>query len=378
MTTKTPSFSLKDHLFNPQKVDKISKELKQSWKKFDENGFYTDVLSRFPELELKERITWITVCLKTYLPQDYPEALAVLLNALPEPLDPTLMDDDFGDFIYAPYSHFVAKYGCTEAYKNQSLDALKHMTMRFSCEDSIRYFINAFPNETLAKLNLWATDSNYHVRRLASEGSRPKLPWCQKINLTHTDTLPLLEALYTDPTRYVTRSVANHLNDISKIHPHIVTDTLKRWKTNKKANPKELEFIIKHSLRTLVKQGHSEALHFFDVQSNPALTNLHFSVKNDSIPIGNALEFGLDFTSLENQRFIVDYAISFIQKNGKLSKPKVYKLKQFHAQKEEKISLEKRHPLKAAMTTRTLYPGKHCLHLLVNGHDVKQLWFDIQ
>ena len=157
-------------------------------------------------------------CLKKYLPADYAEAVNILLKALPEPLNENRTDDDFGDFIYAPYSDFVAHYGCIEANLAFSLAALKEMTKRFSAEDAIRYFINAFPKETLKTLYAWTSDSNYHVRRLCSEGTRPKLPWSQKINIPPEDALPILHALFADKTRYVTRSVANHLNDIAKIH----------------------------------------------------------------------------------------------------------------------------------------------------------------
>ena len=133
----------------------------------------------FPTLELIQRIAHISSCLYEYLPDAYPAALDIILNSLPPALDPTKTDDDFGDFIFAPLSLFVATYGCTQNHLERSLQALKEITKRFSAEDAIRYFINAFPDETGSFLLGCAQDENYHVRRLASEGTRPKLPWSQ-------------------------------------------------------------------------------------------------------------------------------------------------------------------------------------------------------
>lgn len=191
------------------------------------------------------------------LPDDYAVAIGILLRSLPKPCSPHEVDDDFGDFIYAPYGYFVSTYGCNEEYLSISLDALHDLTKRFSVEGPIRVFLNTFPRETLACMNDWVTDEHYHVRRLVSEGTRPLLPWAQRINIEYTQGIPLLDVLYYDPTRFVTRSVANHLNDISKKDPDLVVFILKRWKKESKQNPKEMNYIIKHALRTAIKDGHT-------------------------------------------------------------------------------------------------------------------------
>jgi 3-methyladenine DNA glycosylase AlkC len=241
-------FSLKDHLFNQLKITKIAHEIHRVYPAFDENQFIQRTVGKFPELELKERISWISDTLKVFLPENYREATTILLESLPPPNDNTKTDNDFGDFIYAPHADFVAKYGCKEEYLSFSLKALKEITTRFSAEDAIRYFINAFPEETLRELQTWSLDPHYHVRRLASEGTRPKLPWAQKINIAVEKALPILDNLFSDTTRFVTRSVANHLNDISKIDPELTLSTLNKWQQSQKQNPKEMEYIIKHSL----------------------------------------------------------------------------------------------------------------------------------
>src|SRR5215208_1703768 len=147
----------------------------------DQSDFTKSIVQKFPQLELKERIAWISENLKACLPADYQEATSILLASLPPPNDNSKTDNDFGDFIYAPYADFVAKNGVSKKDLYFSLAALKEITMRFSAEDAIRYFINAFPTETMQELQKWSKDAHYHVRRLTSEGTRPKLPWSQKI-----------------------------------------------------------------------------------------------------------------------------------------------------------------------------------------------------
>ncbi|MBZ0243392.1 MAG: hypothetical protein K8F24_09280, partial [Bacteroidales bacterium] len=178
---QTKKVLLKDQLFNQVKVERLACEIEQVYPAFERSAFVHEVMAGFPARELKERISWMTACLRKYLPDGYKKVVSVMLKALPEPCDPGLSDNDFGDFIYTPYTDFVAQYGCTKAHLDFSLHALREMTTRFSAEDAIRYFINTFPEETLKALLIWSKDDHYHVRRLASEGTRPKLPWSQKI-----------------------------------------------------------------------------------------------------------------------------------------------------------------------------------------------------
>ena len=168
----------------------MARKIKAVYPAFKEKQFVAKVTKKFPELELMERVYWIRDCLQEFLPPAYPEALKIILKALPAPCDPTKTDDDFGDFIYSPYGYFVAEYGCNKKYLKQSLKALREITMRFSVEGPIRYFLNEFPNETLKEMETWMTDQHYHVRRLVSEGTRPKLPWAKAITLSVDTPLP--------------------------------------------------------------------------------------------------------------------------------------------------------------------------------------------
>ena len=374
-TTKE-KFSLKDELYNAQKVGLIAKEIQEVYRDFDASSFTTDTLQAFPILELKERMYHIRDMLQKYLPHDYEEAVNILLKALPPELDPSQSDDDFGDFIYAPYGEYVTAYGCNEKYLNFSLQALREITKRFSVEYAVRDFINTYTDETLAMLEECAKSENYHERRLASEGLRPKLPWAKKLIIDYNLPFHHLALLYTDKTRYVTRSVANHLNDIAKIDALLVIETLKQWQTSNKQEPKEMDFIINHALRTLVKKGDEEALALLGYGKSPAINVGDVVLKSDSVKVGKALEFEVSVEALDDVKLMVDYLIHFRTKVGTLS-PKVYKLKKLSLKKGESIVLKKKHPFKANMTTRTLYTGEYLLEVQINGTVVSQDNFEL-
>jgi 3-methyladenine DNA glycosylase AlkC len=200
--------------------------------------------------------------LEASLPGDYRRAVNVLLRSLPAPCDPALSDGDFGDFIYAPYAEYVARHGCTREDLTFSLAALRELTTRFSVEDAIRTFINACPTETLMTLMEWTADEHYHVRRLCSEGTRPKLPWAKRLTTPVGYAVPLLDRLYCDTTRFVTRSVANHVNDIAKLDPDMAVDTLRRWKDSGQQGLREMDYVVRHATRSLIKQGNPRPWNF--------------------------------------------------------------------------------------------------------------------
>ncbi len=367
--------SLKDQFFNPGKVSYLAGLIAAAYPEFPSSAFQEDVVALFPEQELKERLAHMTTCLHQHLPDDYLTALAILLRALPEELDPTQSDDDFGDFIFAPLSLFVARYGCLKEYLNISLNALKEMTKRFSAEYAIRFFLNEFPEETIAYLTTCARDENYHVRRWASEGTRPKLPWAQGLSIGWEMPLPILELLYCDPTRFVTRSVANHLNDISKLEPEVVVETLRRWQESKAQSEKEMDFLTRHSLRTLVKKGHSGALEMLGFGAEPNITITDFYTTTPTVKVGEVFEFCLVFSSHETQHLLIDYLMEFASDRKRRGK-KVFKLKQLEAKEGSSKSIKKKHPMRL-MTTRRLVLGEHKVTLKINGKTFDSLSFEL-
>jgi 3-methyladenine DNA glycosylase AlkC len=368
-------FSLKDHLFNKKSVTYFADLFYGQDIDFPREVFIKNIIKDFPLLELKQRIVRMTQELKKTLPDNYTEAVNIILEALPPELDPTLSDDDFGNFILAPCGLFIAEYGCVQEYLDISLKALRECTKRFSVEDSIRYFINTFPDETLIFLKEGATSNNYHVRRLSSEGTRPKLPWSIGIILNPQDTLPILDLLFYDTTRYVTRSVANHMNDLSKIDPNQVMSKLIEWQLPGKQNEKEMNFILQHSLRTLVKQGNTQALKLLGYSDKPRISIHNFAVETPQVYLDDYFKFNFDITSDIDQQLIIDYIIYFQMKRGD-SKPKVFRITKGEFKKGEYLSLSKKHLFKL-MTTKKLYPGIHTCELQINGKKYQTFSFEL-
>ena len=221
MATAKERFSLKDHLFNPQTIGRLAQEFGAGIPSFDGTRFESEALAGFADRELLQRLEWMADCMERQLASDFPTMVDQLEAAMPKMLNPTLSDDDFGHFTHAVPGILAVRHGL-EDHRERSLDLLYEATKRFSMEFYIRPFLNRWPDETLARLSLWAQDENYHVRRLVSEGTRPRLPWAKSVTLTQEQTIPFLDALHADIARFVTRSVANHMNDISKINADTV------------------------------------------------------------------------------------------------------------------------------------------------------------
>ena len=357
-------FSLKDQLFNPQTVGLLASSLRKADPKFKHKAYTKRVLDEFPELELKARIEFMAATLTDFLPAAFPQALDVLHKALPPPLDPSKSDDDFGAFIWSVPSEYVAKHGCSPEHLDASLDFLQAATQRFSAEFSIRPFLADYPEQTLAFIESCAEHDNYHVRRLASEGIRPYLPWAQRVLVPPPKVVSVLDMLHADPTRFVTRSVCNTLNDLSRNHPALVLATLKRWRKAAKQNPKELDWMTGHALRTLVKQDHAQALALLGYPTKPkfALTDVS---QSSEVKVGGALQWGGTLTSQSKQKLKINLRLHFRKANGSQT-PKVFAVKDIALDKGQTLTIAKKIPIKP-MTTRTLYTGEHAAELVVNG-----------
>ena len=371
--------SLKDHLFNKKRVEYLAGLFVAVDATFDSKGLVRDAVKKFPELELKARIVWMAEVLERYLPADQSEAMKMIVAALPPPLDPTKSDDDFGQFILAPLGEYVVRSGCTKKYLKQSLATLREITMRFSMEDAMRSFLNTFPEETLAAYDTWVRDTNYHVRRLVSESTRPLLPWSRRLTLDYHIPVRYLDVAYADTTRYVTRSVANHLNDISKRDPELVLTTLARWKQEGRQDSKELAWMTKHALRTLTKQGHTQALASIGYLDTHEIRVVEFSHTDAAgvLKFGDRLGLVLKISSRTDSLLRIDYVIDFVKANGK-TKPKVFAWKKVAVATGEELRLTKHHHFKADATTFRLYPGQHTITLQINGKPYSSFVFELQ
>ena len=328
------------------------------------------------ELELKDRVRHVSGVLSDYLPSDFEQASQVLLRSLP----PAQTDDSAltaGIHLW-PLCTYVERYGLEQP--EVALNTLHALTQRFSCEFAIRPYIERYPSLAYERLMKWCRDPNLHVRRLASEGSRPRLPWGLRLQALVKDpapSLPLLNALKADPEVYVRRSVANHLNDISKDHPSVAVETARTWiaeatsKSPGKAQlnqaPKALQQLVRRGLRGLVKAGDPETLSLFGYQK-PALKQCALHLAPQELGWEAELEATLTFTSASNQSLLIDYAVHYQRANGELS-PKVFKWTTLEARSGEETELVKRHPFRS-VTTRKHYPGAHAFEVFINGQSV--------
>lgn len=370
------SFSLKDQLINADKVALLAGWMSEAVPGFKAARFQAVVMDKLLELELKARILWISEVMERHLPADFAKAAALIHQALPPALDPSQTDDDFGDFIIDPFGQYVARCGRDDLAISTPL--LHALTQRFSMEFAIRPFLIAHKDHMFDVLMGWARDENYHVRRLVSEGSRPLLPWGERIRWPVGDAIPLLDQLYADKTRYVTRSVANHLNDIAKSDPDLVVNTLRRWQKEGRQEAKEMAWMTRHACRTLVKQGHGGALELLgfraDVKVN--IGPIAITPTDGQVAIDTKLEFAFDVTAERDEALIIDYVIQFQRSGGKLS-DKVFKIKQVSLKAGRTLRISKAHLFKGNATTFRLYPGAHQLTVQINGRAMGQVGFDL-
>ncbi|MEL6452737.1 MAG: DNA alkylation repair protein [Pseudomonadota bacterium] len=374
MAKAAPTFSLKDQLFNADSLGDLADEFAAGVPGFDRDAFHAAALSGVAERTLLDCLDWFADCLEPYLAPDFPTMADQLEAAMPAPLDPGLRDDDFGRFIHAVPGVLAARHG-VEDHRDRALDLLHAATQRFSMEFYIRPFLNRWPDETLARLRDWAVDDNYHVRRLVSEGTRPKLPWARKVDLRLDQTLPLLDLLQADGARFVTRSVANHLNDISKTDAQAVLDRLAAWEEESTQDPKERAWMQRHALRGLVKDGHPGALAMLGY-AGAVPVDVSVVVDTPQVALGAALEFSVRVAAEVALPVLVDYRIRFARPGGRTGE-KVFKLKVGAVRPGKPLVVRKVHKLKANATTFELHKGAHGLVVQVNGVDRAEAVFEI-
>jgi 3-methyladenine DNA glycosylase AlkC len=331
---------------------------------FDKLSFVADATTALEALELLPRAWQIAHALRRHLPLDYNEAAAVLKASL-GPRRPITEGDGMSSFLYLPHVLLVAEYGVE--HWATSLDLQYELTKRFTAEFSIRVFLEKYPEQTLARLREWSSDPDVHVRRLVSEGTRPRLPWAPRLRAFQRDPRPvleLLELLKDDPELYVRRSVANNLNDIGKDHPDLLFETCKRWLVGAS---REREKLVKHALRSAVKRAEPGALQVLGYGHGPAARVEAVKITPRRAAIGESVDlaFELVSTARRKQSLLVDYRVHFVKADGS-TRAKVFKLKQIEllpgavARMNAKISLRQ-------MTTRKHYPGKHTVDIVING-----------
>lgn len=371
MQKDTETSSALKNLFDKALLKRISSSITSVYPKFNQKSFL-QIASALQKLEMKPRVLLIRDQLKKNLPENYAKALDILLTSLEK--------NTLSGFDLWPYTEFVQTYGLD--HLQTSLNALQKMTPRFTAEWAIRPFITKFPKETM-KFLLQSTHSrDEHVRRWASEGTRPRLPWGTRLQEFIKDpspTLAILEELKFDSSLYVRKSVANHLNDIAKDHPQVVIDVLQSWKDQAEGeDTAKINWIIHRALRTLIKEGHPKALGLVGVSATAQVQLSQLSIKKSKMKLGERIEFtfALKSSASRSQKLVVDYIIHFVKSNKKTA-PKVFKLKTFELKSKETFIVTKSHHLKK-ITTREYYSGRHLLEIQVNGKVLGKAPWDLR
>ncbi|MFN8945010.1 MAG: DNA alkylation repair protein [Pseudobdellovibrionaceae bacterium] len=361
MTDESKAFK---NWINQSVVQSYSQELKKVDSKFQDQNFLL-LVKNLENLELKARVILIASALHECLGSNYPQALQKLVHIS--------QTDRLKQFELWPVSEFIRTYG--KDHFDLSFQAMKELTSRFTSEFAVRPYILLDPDRALKQMEILADHSNVHVRRWASEGTRPYLPWGEKLEICIQNPKPnlkILEKLRFDPELYVRKSVANHLNDISKNHPTLVIQTLKNWKKEVPADfTKEFKFIVSRALRTLIKNRDPKALQMLGVSAKKdTLFFSKFEIRQPKVKFGSALEFQFEIShrTAKQTQLIIDYAIHFQKANHKLS-AKVFKLKNITLKKNETLVVQKKHSIKP-ITTRRYYPGLHRLEVFANGQSV--------
>lgn len=355
------------NLYTPELIREFAEQVAYVYPPFNQEGFTEAVLGgNWEQLELKDRYRHIAVQLGKYLPEDFGQAIKIL-----EPLAPR-----YTGLPYLFFSEFVAVYGLHNPDRGLALQALKTFTPIASSEFAIRPFIEQDQDQTLAVMLEWTRDESEQVRRLASEGCRPRLPWAGPLRRLIADPapiLPILSALKADPSEFVRRSVANNLNDISKDHPALVLELAAQWL----GTDKDTDRMLKHACRTLLKKSDPEALQLFGFEdSGENLVEIaDLTVQPDSIPIGGEIRFTFTLRSPEPYSFKLQYAVDYVKANGKTSP------KRFHLTEKKDFSGE--HKIDRGLsfqnyTTRKHYPGQHRLAILVNGVEKGSVSFQVE
>lgn len=356
------------NLYSPAFYNQLADNLRSVDKNFDKQAFLKEIFTPdFEQKELKERMRHTTLVLHRFLPPDFGDAIQILELLMAEYRRNNFNENSL-PFMFLP--DYIELYGIDEL--DTSIKALESITQFISCEFAVRPFILKYGNTMLDQMIRWSRHENWKVRRLASEGSRPRLPWAMALPMLKKDPtpiLPLLENLKNDPNEWVRRSVANNLNDIAKDRLDLLCDIAQRWK----GMSKETDWIVKHGCRTLLKQGNAAILRLYGLDhTDIVLTNLWVAPE---VKTGDKLSFSFDVENRQSRQQVIrlEYGLYYRKANGKLAR-KVFKISERTYQPFEQASISRAQSFKL-ITTRKFYIGEHSLSIIVNGNETETRTF---
>jgi len=360
----TENTALKE-IFNERRFRDMALDVKAVYPPFDTRRFLKISLSGLDELTLMQRLRRMTQALHATLPPDYRQALDILRALAPR------MGNGFVTLVLPDY---VGQYGQDDF--DISMDALKFFTAFGTSEFAVREFLRKDLKRALVTMTAWSRDDSDAVRRLASEGSRPRLPWSFRLDAILADpslAAPILENLRSDTSLYVRKSVANHLNDVTKSHPDWVLDRLATWPIENV----HTAWIAKRALRSLIKAGNGRALAVIGAGGVPDVKLSKFAVTPRQVALGERVTLSFDLASKcpESQRLVIDYRMHYVKKSG-VTAAKVFKLKELTLDGGQKVAIERTQNIRD-FTTRVHYAGRHDVEILVNGVCLAKGYFDL-
>ncbi|QLI76335.1 DNA alkylation repair protein [Bacillus pumilus] len=351
------------HVYNELFIQELAEKLAQASSGFDAERFKRLVFQEdWQQLELKGRMRRVTESMHACLPQNYEKTIEVLRQAAPH----------FSGLSALVFPDYVETYGL--ANWDISIKALEFFTPFSTSEFAVRPFLIQDQDKMLAQMLVWSQDQDEHLRRLASEGCRPRLPWglsVPSLKKNPSVTLPILENLKADPSRYVQKSVANHLNDISAIQPDLMKQTVQSWYgTNKHTN-----WIVKHASRTLLKKGDPAIMALFGYGDDPSVQVTDLKIVQDPIRIAEKMTFHFTLQADKPLKLRVEYAIDYVKARGTRNQ-KVFKITEF----ETDATLHREFVRSQSfqnMTTRKHYEGTHTLTIIINGIPKASVDFEV-
>jgi len=351
------------NMYSKNYLNKFADVFTKEYPEFNKKRFLNSVFDKeWEHRELKQRMRHIAVCLNKELPDDYNAAIEVMKRTVV----------NFRGFLSMVFPDYVEVYGLNN-YK-ASIAALELFTQYGSSEFAIRHFIVRYPEKIMPQILKWAKHKNHHVRRLASEGSRPRLPWAiglSEFKKNPAKVLKVLEILKDDSSEYVRKSVANNLNDISKDNPEIVLNIAKKWY----GKNSETDWILKHGMRGLLKKGNSEALKLFGFATAKGLSINILKIDPNKVKLGEKIIFSFNMTSEKTQKVRIEYTIDFLTYSGKISK-KIFKISEGLYEKNRTYEFKKSHSFKD-LTVRKHFKGEHTLAIVINGENLSYKKFEV-
>lgn len=371
------------NMYNEQFFDKFAKDLKLVMGDFDVCKFVSQIMDdEWENRGYKQRIMHIATILKKFLPADYREAIAKileLLDCVKETLpDLSKIDDENFGLLTLEYGavldNYIEQYGMDD-YET-SIKAIEKVTQFTSCEFVTHSFIVKYKDKMMEQMLVWSKHEHWGVRRLASEGCRPRLPWAMALpdlKDNPTPIIPILENLKNDPSRFVRLSVANNLNDIAKDNPEMVIDLVKKWK----GESEDVDWVIKHGCRTLLKQGNPEVMKLFGFDSVKNVSIEKFQFSRPEVVLGNSLEFSFNLLNNNNERTKIrlEYGVYYQKANGALAK-KVYKISEKEYAGNSVTHITRKHSFRV-VTTRKFHLGLHQVAVIINGNEFEKYDFEL-